>query len=349
MQMEFDLTNVEIVTLKSKIGELDPVAQAEAVVKYLGKSCTQEQLSAGVAVSNFPGERLGKTRDWIAKRVQFIRALDKLPKSEQKEAKELVRHRTISMDVVILVADLPRKQRKEILSAHPMVAEARRLINVSKMSQSPKAKLRVLEDGLSPAYIALETIFGNVITLGVGTVHAFGSEIISASLYKRAEKFIDVMWYKNRRFGFGVLISQERIMDEETLNERINWLEFKENKRIEILQKAIADCQSLCFNMINELETKAQQVDGLTKAVESLQMQLVLERMKRAVSTSDFSLNFGNGIPALKLDVSGSQLDIFYRTLAKAFHPDKHPDNQEWYQTVMTAITVWHGQVKGKI
>ena len=87
MQMEIDLTDVEIAILKSRIGELDPVAQAEAVVKYLGKSCTQEQL----------GERLGKTRDWIAKRVQFIRALGKLPKSEQKETKKLVRHRTVSI------------------------------------------------------------------------------------------------------------------------------------------------------------------------------------------------------------------------------------------------------------
>ena len=37
MQMNFDLTDIEIVNLKRKIDELDPVAQAEKVVEYISR------------------------------------------------------------------------------------------------------------------------------------------------------------------------------------------------------------------------------------------------------------------------------------------------------------------------
>lgn len=55
MQMEFDITNLELANLKRKIGQLDPVTQAEKVVEYLDGNYTQKQL----------GEKLGKSRDWI--------------------------------------------------------------------------------------------------------------------------------------------------------------------------------------------------------------------------------------------------------------------------------------------
>ena len=63
MQIEFDLTDYELENLKRKIDELDPVAQSEVIVKYLGKNYTQRRL----------GKKLGKTRDWVAKRVHPVR------------------------------------------------------------------------------------------------------------------------------------------------------------------------------------------------------------------------------------------------------------------------------------
>ncbi len=194
MQMNFDLTDIEIVNLKRKIDELDPVAQSEVIVKHLGKNYTQKQL----------GEKLGKTRDWVAKRVQFIRALAKLPKSEQEELKNLARHRKISVEVIILVADFPSKQRQTILSKHPTVSEARRLMDEYRQSQSSEAKLRVLEGQLSKAYIELERVFSQVFLLSVVIKNAFCQKIISPSLTKKVEEYIDKNWYKNYRFGLEV-------------------------------------------------------------------------------------------------------------------------------------------------
>ncbi|MFQ5674681.1 MAG: hypothetical protein ACE5G1_02190, partial [bacterium] len=257
MQIEFDLTDSELVNLK--IDTLDPVTQAEKVMEYLDRNYTQKKL----------GEKLSKTRDWVAKRVRFIRALDKLKGAERKGAEELVRDGTISMDVVVLVANLPQDQRRQIISRHPTVAEARRLLYEYRQSGSSRAKLKVLEGKLSRAYLELEGMFEQAF-FNLELSRATHVRNISSSLKKRVENFIDVMWYKNQRFGFGALISQDRMMDEETLNERISWLELKENKRIEILKKAINNCHKLIIAMVEELEGKARQVPALTNKISSL-------------------------------------------------------------------------------
>jgi len=69
MQQQFDFDDIELANLMRRIDKLDPVAQAEAVVKHLD-GYTQKEL----------GDKLGRTRDWIAKRVQFMRALEKVTK-----------------------------------------------------------------------------------------------------------------------------------------------------------------------------------------------------------------------------------------------------------------------------
>jgi hypothetical protein len=336
MQIEFDLTDYELENLKRKIDELDPVAQSEVIVKYLSKNYTQRRL----------GKKLGKTRDWVAKRVQFMRALDKLKGAERKEVKELVRKRAmrsttpssraISMDVVIVIADFPKKQRGEILSKHPTVAEVRRLIDEYRQSESSEAKLRVLEGELSNAYFALEGMFEWAF-FNVELSRTTCVRNISATLKKKVENFIDIMWYKNKRFGFGVLISQDRIMDEETLNERINWLEFKENKRIEILQKAIKDCNELIIAMVKELESQVRQVPFFTKEISLLKTEIALLRR-------------------LKTSGSGRDLDLFsripqdkhkkvYYALCKAFHPDKahglSDDEKAECEELLKIITNW--------
>ena len=339
MQIEFDLTDYELENLKRKIDELDPVAQAEKVAEYIGKDYTQKQL----------GEKLSKTRDWVAKRVQFMRALDKLKGAERKEVKELVRNGAISMDVIILVADFPSKQRQTILSKHPTVSEARRLIDEYRQSQSSEAKLRVLEGQLSKAYIELEKMFANVFLSEVVTMHAICRKSISPSLSKKVEEFINDTWYQNYRFGLEVRIDPDRAMDDEMLQQRIAWLELPEKERILILQKTVADCQILCLDMVEELKTKARQVPGLVKALESLRIQLALMKELKPPRAGGFSLDLGNSIPPLKLDIKVEQFDVLYRTLAKAFHPDKHTENQDWFEEIMKSINVWHGQVKGKM
>ena len=336
MQIEFDLTDHELENLKRKIDGLDPVAQAEKVVDYLGKNYTQRRL----------GKKLGKTRDWVAKRVQFMRALDKLKGAERKEVKELVRNGAISMDVVIVIADLPKKQRGEILSKHPTVAEVRRLIYEYRQSESSEAKLKVsaptpeagfrLEGELSNSYFALEGMFEWAF-FNVELSRTTCVRNIPSSLLKRVENFIDIMWYKNQRFGFGVLISQDRMMDEETLNERINWLELSENKRIEILKKAIMDCNELIIAMVKELESQVRQVPFLTEEISLLKVEIALLRR-------------------LKTSGSGRDLDLFsripqdkhkkvYYALCKAFHPDKahglSDDEKAECEELLKIITNW--------
>jgi hypothetical protein len=210
MQQQFDFGDIELANLVCRIDKLDPVAQAEAVVKHLD-GYTQKEL----------GGKLGKTRDWIAKRVQFMRALDKVTKAEQKEIKELVRCHTISMDVVILVVDLPPKQRKDILCQHPTVAQARRLVNGYHQNQSPEARLRVLEGELSKAYIELESLVEDVIR-NVAFSHASCGKSLSVSLSKQVENFIDDIWHKNHRFGLKVRLGRDRTMDAEMLKQRIS-------------------------------------------------------------------------------------------------------------------------------
>jgi len=338
MQMKFDLTDTEIVNLKRKIDELDPVAQSEVIVKYLGKNYTQKQL----------GAKLGKTRDWVAKRVQFIKSLEKLPEAEQKKVKNLVRHHTISLDVVILIADLPKEQRWEILSKRPTVAEARRLIYEYRQSQSSEAKLRVLEGRLSKAYIELEKMFSRVLLWSVATIHGWCHRSISPLLSIKVEEFINEIWDNNYRFGVGVQVNVDREMDVEMLRQRINWLELPESKRIEILQKAIADCQILSYDMVKELESQARQLPSLRNMVNELQLQLALFKLGNYQNVEGVSLNFGNGIPPLVLNIAGDQFKMLYRALAGAFHPDKHPKDKQQYDAIMKNINVWNDDVLKK-
>ena len=340
MQIEFDLTDYELENLKRKIDELDPVAQAEVIVKHLGKNYTQKQL----------GKKLSKTRDWVAKRVQFIRALEKFPKSEQEELKNLVRHRKISVEVIILVADFPSKQRQTILSKHPTVSEARRLIDEYRQSQSSEAKLRVLEGQLPKAYIELEIMFGNVITFGVATAHAICRKSISPSLSKKVEEFINDTWYQNYRFGLEVRIDPDRAMDDEMLQQRIAWLELPERERIKILEKTVVDCQHLSWDVVEELESQARQVPSLIDKVKSLQLELAEFQIDKAYgkTTDGVSIKFGNGTPPLTLNLSGDQFKMLYQALAKAFHPDKHPKDKQQYDAIMKDINVWNDGVLGK-
>jgi len=156
------------------------------------------------------------------------------------------------------------------------------------------------------------------------------------------------MWYKNQRFGFGVLISQDRIMDDETLNERINWLELKENKRIEILRKAIQECYELIIAMVKELEGKARQVPALTNEISSLKSEIAKLRFRLKTlevqarkDVRGVSISFGGGIPPLVLDIAAEQLSMLYKVLALAFHPDKHPEDRQHYDDLMKEINSW--------
>ncbi len=181
MQQNFDFTENELDNLRLKIDKLDLVAQAEVIVGYLGGNYTQKQL----------GEKLGKTRDWVAKRVQFIRALDKLPKAERKEVENFVRHHTISMDVVILIVDLPKEQRQEILSKHPTVSEARRLIDELNQNKSTTAKLRLLERSKSKAYSEIELIFKKEISY-ISNIKGECRDFISKNLNWKISNFISL-------------------------------------------------------------------------------------------------------------------------------------------------------------
>lgn len=335
-QGEFNFGDIELMNLKRKLSSFDPVTQAEKVVEQLQAGNTQEQL----------GSKLGKSRDWIAKRVQFIKCLHKLPQAERKEARQLVAQRKISMDVIILVVDLPKKQRLFILSKHPMVAEARQIVDEFRQKIDPKAKLKVLENALSPTYLALEQTFASTIQWGIGTLRAYGPKSLSYEMMTQLNKLYDKLWFENYRFGANTQDSSEWGLADEEIPIRIDWLQMPEKERIAQIGNAITECDKLAFDAIGALTDKARKVNELNRTVNDLQIQLLLERMKKKVGVGDFSLNIGNGIPPLNLDVKSEQVAHFYRTLALAFHPDKHPENPEWYSAMMTAINVWHSQVK---
>ncbi|MBC8233373.1 hypothetical protein H8E77_27815 [bacterium] len=197
MQIEIDFTEYELENLNCKIDKLDPITQAEKVMEYLGKNYTQKQL----------GEKVSKTRDWIAKRVQFIRALKKLSEAEQKKAKKLVQDSSISLDVIILIAntELSLKQRQNIIAKHPTVSEARRLIDEYRQSQSSEAKVRVLERQLSKAYIEFEEIVVDVL-ISLGMTRNYCGHDIPSSLDKEIVNFLKVNWFENYRYGLEVHI-----------------------------------------------------------------------------------------------------------------------------------------------
>lgn len=343
-QQQFDFGEIELANLKRRIDELDPVAQALAVVKHLD-DYTQKEL----------GEKLGKTRDWVAKRVQFISALRKLSSDKEREdVKELVRQRTSSMDVVIAVVDLSKEQRWEIFSKHPTVEAARRLVNEYHQNRSPEAKLKVLEGELPKAYIELEGMVEDVIR-NVALSHASCGKSLSVSLSKQVEIFIDDIWHENRRFGPKVWVDYNRTRDAETLKQRIAWLELSETERTKILQPAIADCHNLTWDMMKELESQATQVPFLTKQNTSLQAEIALLRlhvkyseMQGSKSVGGVSINFGNGLPSLNLNIAGDQLKVLYRALSLAFHPDKHPEGRRQYEEAMKVINAWMDKVDGK-
>jgi hypothetical protein len=335
MQMEFDLTSVEIAALKKKIDELDPVAQAEKVVDYLGKNYTQKQL----------GEKLGKTRDWVAKRVQFIRALEKLPKQEQEEIRNLVRQHSLSMDVVILVADLPKEQRQQIISMCPTVAKAKKLICVYRQGESAEAKLKALEGQLSKAYIEFEEMVGGDL-FSFSLTHSSCGNSLPAKLNREIEKFLKKKIDENYRFGREVYKTAGKAKDMQMLSLRIIWLELPEKERIRELHNTLRQCQTLYHDMIKELESQARQVPSLMNMVNDLRFQL--GSLKLGDYKDGFSINLGGGIPPLVFDMKPDKLEKFYRKLAMTFHPDKNLDDSAWCEQVMKSITAWHNMVTPK-
>lgn len=309
MQMKFDLTDTEIVNLKRKIDELDPVAQAEKVVDYLGKNYTQKQL----------GEKLGKTRDWIAKRVQFIRAVEKLPKSEQEEIKNLVRHHTSSMDVVILVADLPNEQRQQIISKHPKVEEARRMVDELKQHESTEARLRMLERSKSKTYSEIELIFRKQIS-HLSNIQIVCSSFISSSLNQKIISFIKEKWTDNPKLN-------PNIMTESVMRCRVMWLSKSEDVKLRELHGYIEECQTLCSKIVGELEDKAVELVIYKAELQSVYAQLrqahaELESLKGGKHGKSGDLDLFNRIPKDKRQT-------VYHALCKAFHPDKAHDISE--------------------
>jgi hypothetical protein len=61
-----------------------------------------------------------------------------------------------------------------------------------------------------------------------------------------------------------------------------------------------------------------------------------------------FSINFGNGVPPLVLNIAGDQLKMLHRALAMAFHPDKHPEDSQQYAELMKTINSWYDKFLGK-
>lgn len=376
MQTNFDFTDT--------IDTLDPVAQAEVVIEYLDKNYTQKQL----------GEKLGKTRDWIAKRVQFIRALDKLPEAERKEVENLVRHHTISIDVVILIVGLPKEQRWHIFSKCPTIAEARGLIDEYRQHLSPTAKLKVLENGLSEKYIVFERMVGYEIA-NLAVINDECSGVLS-SLHKQCVAFIAEVWDNNYRFGPPVQSDFDGNRAGEMLRQRIAWLELPEKQRLVELQETITHCFSWCQKIVNQLnKSKAAEVPSLMDTVKRLQSELEsvpselksklrsvpselnseklnrlmvelernlaqselasvqseLEALRRLrdlrSNTGGVTIDPGNGYPSLVLDISSDEeLKTLHRTLAVAFHPDKHTDNKEQYEGFMKDTNIWWDRVQ---
>jgi ABC-type phosphate transport system auxiliary subunit len=131
------------------------------------------------------------------------------------------------------------------------------------------------------------------------------------------------------------------------LSQRIIWLELPEKERIRELQKTLGKCQTLYRDMIKELTFQAQQVPSLIDMVKSLRLQLELLKLS-GYQDNSFSLNFGNGIPPLVLNIAGDQLKMLHRALAMAFHPDKHPEDSQQYAELMKTINSWYDKFLGK-
>jgi hypothetical protein len=113
--------------------------------------------------------------------------------------------------------------------------------------------------------------------------------------------------------------------------------------------------------MIKELEFQARQVPSLIDTVKSLRrkaesLRLQVESLRLQLSLLNmgghkekgFSINFGNGVPPLVLNIAGDQLKMLHRALAMAFHPDKHPEDSQQYAELMKTINSWYDKFLGK-